>query len=255
MTTPGGHREIRVGAVKKRVTEDDLRSLVAQTGSWRGVLRSIGLRGTGVASKLRAQADEWGIDYSHFGGHDEPRLRQVVEASATWTEAMLGLGYSEHSGSARATIRRRARKAGVRTEHLDSPSPSHGLPLDSIFDAVRPNAEHLRRAAGYMVAAACEMHGYSVSWPLEPMVYDLVVDLGPLGLRRVQVKTATSKQEGCWQAWITKAGRVPYTREEIDYFAVVDGDHDIYMIPITEVEGQTGLRLRHYAQYRLSQRR
>ena len=75
-----------------------------------------------------------------------------------------------------------------------------------------------------------------------------------LGLRRVQVKTASSQQDGGWQAWITRSGRVPYSREEIDDFGVVDGDLQVYLIPIEEVEGQQGLRLRHYEHSRLAAR-
>ncbi len=52
----------------------------------------------------------------------------------------------------------------------------------------------------------------------------------------------------------TRANRVPYSREEIDFFGVVDGDQCVYMIPIDEVEGQQGLRLRHYEQFRLVRR-
>ncbi len=116
----------------------------------------------------------------------------------------------------------------------------------------RPEAARLRRAAPYLVAAACELRGSSVSWPLEPVVPDLVVDAGAGGLRRVQVKTATSQQDGGWQAWVTRAGRVPYTRQEIDDLAVVDGDEQVYLIPIDAVAGRKGLRLRHYEEYRLA---
>ena len=116
----------------------------------------------------------------------------------------------------------------------------------------RPDAARLRRAAPYLVAAACELRGYGVSWPLEPLAYDLVVDAGAAGLQRVQVKTASSQQDGAWQAWITKSGRVPYSREEVDCFGVVDGDGQVYLIPVEVVEGQQGLRLRHYERYRLA---
>jgi hypothetical protein len=86
------------------------------------------------------------------------------------------------------------------------------------------------------------------------VVYDLVVDRGALGLCRVQVKTATSKQDGHWQAWITRSGRVPYTRAEVDVIAVVDGDLQVYMIPIEEVKRQQGVRLRSYERHRLTTR-
>jgi len=44
---------------------------------------------------------------------------------------------------------------------------------------------------------------------------------------------------------------VPYTADEIDYFAIVSGDRDVYLLPVRVVEGQTTICLRRYEQYRL----
>jgi hypothetical protein len=46
--------------------------------------------------------------------------------------------------------------------------------------------------------------------------------------------------------------RRAYTREEIDYFGVVDGDQQVYMIPVSVVEGQTCVCVRRYDEYRVA---
>lgn len=240
-------REVRVGAAAQLVTEDDLRDIVSRCRSWRGVLRAVGLTGTGVARTLRASADAWGIDYGHFGyQHGGPaELRQVLTESRSWKDVLARLGYAADSGSARANVRRQCRAQGVAFDHLDG-----GVPVEAAFGHPVDLAR-LREAGGYLVAAACALRGCSVSWPLEPVAYDLVVDVGGTGLQRVQVKTATSKMGGSWVAWITKGDRVPYSREEVDCFGIVDGDLAVHMVPIEVVEGQASLHLRHYEQYRL----
>ena len=58
--------------------------------------------------------------------------------------------------------------------------------------------------------------------------------------------------DGSWVAWITKGDRVRYSREEVDWFGLVDGDLAVYMIPIDVVEGQSSVHLRHYEEYRLT---
>ena len=241
-------RAVLVGASGTRVTENDLRAIVARCRSWRGVLRAVGLTGTSVGRTLRAKADAWGVDYSHFGHqHGGPaHLRQVVTEGRRWTEVLERLGYSADSGSARANVRRQCRAQGIDCGHLDRRAPAQTL-----FTGPREHAR-LREAGGYLVAAACALRGCSVSWPLEPVAYDLVVDAGPAGLQRVQVKTATSKMDGSWVAWITKGDRVRYSREEVDWFGLVDGDLAVYMVPIDVVEGQSSVHLRHYDEYRLT---
>lgn len=247
-TTPvTEHREVLVGASRARVTEEDLRAVVSECRSWRGVLRAVGLTGTSVGRTLRAKADAWGIDYNHFDHqHGGPvELQRVVTEGRRWTEVLERLGYSVDSGSARANVRRQCRAKGIDCSHLDRPAPAKTL-----FSGPAELAR-LREAGAYLVAAACGLRGCSVSWPLEPVAYDLVVDAGPSGLLRVQVKTATSKMDGSWVAWITRGDRVPYSREEVDWFGVVDGELAVYMIPIDVVEGQASVHLRHYQDYRL----
>jgi hypothetical protein len=205
------------------------------------------MTGTGVARTLRSRADDWGIAHTHFGyQHGGPAdLRQVVTEGRSWAEVLARLGYAAGSGSARANVRRQCRAQGVAFDHLDGP-----VAAETIFSRA-PEPERLREAGAFLVAAACALRGYRVSWPLEPVAYDLVVDAGAHGLQRVQVKTGTSRAGGSWVAWITKGARTPYSRDEVDWFGVVDGDLSVYMIPIDAVEGQASVSLRRYEGYRL----
>jgi hypothetical protein len=208
---------------------------------------------------MREACDALGIPYAHFfgmQGEGDAWFRDTVSTSSSWSEVLGRLHYSADSGSARSTIRRRARALGVETSHLDGPSSGDvGRPWP--FEG-RGEARHLRRAAAFLVAAKCALLGYDVSWPLEPKAYDLLLDVGADGIVRVQVKSGTRRVNGSWTAWITRGAadsgrrRGYYSAEEIDYFGVVDGDQAVYMIPVRAVEGMTALSLRSYERFRLS---
>jgi hypothetical protein len=109
--------------------------------------------------------------------------------------------------------------------------------------------------------------GYIPSVPLEPTRYDLVVESDG-GLKRVQVKSSTSKDgSGAWVARVYRtrydsattargtAGKrrsVRYTKDEVDLFFIVVGDGSRYLIPL-EVVGDT-MRLnlgKKYERYKI----
>ena len=100
------------------------------------------------------------------------------------------------------------------------------------------------------------MRGCDVLFPLEPVVYDLVVSM-PEGLRRVQVKTTTSRNSAGWQIGISrhphsleKGGpRLPYDPDVIDYFFVVDRDMTMHLIPSRIVAGRVAVGLQMYKTY------
>ena len=123
MTSTAG--QARIGADGALITEAELRRILLEATSWRAALRSAGLRGAGATAALRQRADAWGIDHSHLGTRDEAHLRSVVEGSSTWAEAIVGLGYAGHSGSARAANpsagRRRRRQHGAPGRTVDGP--------------------------------------------------------------------------------------------------------------------------------------
>jgi hypothetical protein len=122
-----------------------------------------------------------------------------------------------------------------------------------------PDPLHLPRAGSHLVAAVYALAGYHVSWPLEPAAYDLVVDSRDgQGLRRVQVKTCTTKQHGNWICWVTRSKYAPapggkrraaYPVGSIDVLAVVDGDLQVYLIPFGLVAHKSAVTLRALERY------
>jgi hypothetical protein len=116
-----------------------------------------------------------------------------------------------------------------------------------------PQRVNLARAGSLMAAAWFELCGHSVSWPLEPCRYDLLVWMGTTA-ERIQVKTTTVKQGTSWTVWISNTGkeRTTYDPDEIDHFFIIDGDFDYYLIPVAAVGGLTAIQLSAYPVYRLS---
>lgn len=198
-------REVHVGAVAERVTEEDLRDIVGRSKSWRGVLRAVSLTGTGRRQDLAGEGRRVGHRPQPLrpparrsrraprGCGDEPVLARGPRPARV--RGGQRIGASEHPPAVRGAA------GPVRLPRRRRPGR----------DAVQPTLgpRRLREAGSYLVAAACALRGYSVSWPLEPVTYDLVVDLRPHGLQRVQVKTATSKTAGSWVAWITRGDPHP----------------------------------------------
>jgi hypothetical protein len=243
------------------VTVDALREAVAASRSWRGVLRHFGMSAPRNGRSMRAACDALGISYEHFNGTrwdrlDEAALVRAVATSRSWIEVMARLGFAVDSGSARASLRRSALALGLDVSHLAvQPVADAGDPFSGVGDE-----RQLRHAASLLVAAKCTMLGHRVAWPLEPQPYDLLVDTAQKGILRVQVKSGTQFVGGSWVASITKVRRGPtgarqrtaYTAEEVDYFAIVDAERQVYMLPIGLVEGQTAVSLRKYDAYRMA---
>lgn len=192
------------------------------------------------------------MDDSHFRGRSwtDDQLPEAAASASSWKQALTKLGYREDSGSARATVREHGARLLLDLSHLTAP-PSPGQ--DGAFSAPMA-AENLRFAGAYLVAAACAMAGHTVSWPLEPTVYDLLVDTGRTGRQRVQVKTCTRAVDGTYVCWLTRserARRMQYTVQEIDYFGIVDLDRNVYMVPAEVVAGLSAIHVRQYDSYRL----
>lgn len=232
-----------------------LRPLVVSSRSWRQVLLAVGLRNRHVP-QVRSLCDRWGIGYEHLGLHAPPdaALRAVLTTAASWPEALTRLGYAGGSGSARATLRAHATRLGLDVTRLAAPAEAGSPPC-----AVQHDRRHLRQAGTYLVAAVLALGGHAVSWPLEPAPYDLLVDTGQ-GLLRVQVKTTSRKVGGSWNCAITRSvyadvpggkRRARYDESTIDAFAVVDGDGDVYLIPVAVVAGRAALSLSRFVAFRL----
>lgn len=238
------------------IDRETLAPVVADSRSWRQVGQAVGLPSSRHCRRLRSLCDQWAIDYSHFRYHhfSDQQLVEALGTASSWAQALTLLGYAEDSGSARATIRKHAKRLGLPTPYFAVRPVSSAAVV-----CMTPSASNLRNAGPTLVAAACILAGHRVTWPLEPAAYDLVVDTGS-SLQRVQVKTCTRKVGGSWQCSVTRseyahvAGgkrRAWYSQDDIDAFAIVDGDGEIYWIPIGDVVGQATLSLRRYGEYRV----
>lgn len=99
-------------------------------------------------------------------------------------------------------------------------------------------------ACELLVAFKCTELGYSVSVPLSPQGYDLVVDTKqtPPRLVRVQVKRARHQQERlrragkgdlpCYRVTLLRQKRYPLRVDEFDFLVVVCEPALIYVLPM-----------------------
>ena len=234
----------------RRYSDAQLIEVVPAAKSWRGVLRALGLASTSASAmrSVRTHADRLGLDYSHFTGQRRWTDRQLTDAVASavsWAQVAEILGLAGGSGA--TTIRGHAARLGLDTAHLNPPKK----PQSSVR-SMCPDPVNLSRAGSLMAAAWFQLCGCSVSWPLEPCRYDLLVWMGTHA-ERIQVKTTTVKQGSSWTVWISNTGkqRTTYDPDEIDYFFVIDGDLDYYLIPVMEVGGFTAIQLSAYVRYKL----
>ena len=236
------------------VSDEALRTAVKANRSWRGVLRAFELTSPRTGRELKARCDVLGIDYAHFGsgGRSDAAVREAVTGASCWADVLLALDYAPASGSARAAVRRRCALMGLSLTHLEAGSvPDEPAPA--------PSLKHLSAAAPMLVAGALTLRGERVMWPLEPAPYDLVV-MRRGAAQRVQVKSTTLKRDGAWNCQLTRSTydretgrqvRVVYTADEVDLFAVVDGDLEVYLLPQAVVAGRTIISMRRYGAYKL----
>jgi hypothetical protein len=115
----------------------------------------------------------------------------------------------------------------------------------------------LRDAAASIAAAWFTVRGCVVSLPVEQATYDLIVHSAD-GIHRVQVKTTTTRTEdGGGQVIVGRrpysagnlAPLMPYDPTVIDYFFIVDGAFNMYLIPSRVIAGRVGIQLRTYKRY------
>jgi hypothetical protein len=109
------------------------------------------------------------------------------------------------------------------------------------------------------VASWFSIRGFAVATPTEPQIYDLLVTAHD-GIKRVQVKTTTfTVRNGRWAVGIghrpysldKTAAKEPYDPVSLDFFAVINGIGELYLIPIEAVAGRTGIYLNTYSQYKV----
>lgn len=236
----------------RRYTDEQLTAAVAASTSWRGVLRTLGLKGDSAGSMraARRRADELAVCYAHFTGQrrwSDDELSKAVGASSSWSQVADALGLHSASGETLTTLRGHAFRLGLATGHLDprkAPPPA-GAEL-------RMDLGRLPRAASFLAAAWFEIRGYAVSWPLEPCRYDLLVWRGERA-ERIQVKTTTRPCGSTWTVQLRTNRKTShtYSPEEIDQFFIVAGDFSCYLIPLKVVGGIGAINLSAYSAYQV----
>jgi len=110
---------------------------------------------------------------------------------------------------------------------------------------------NLRRAAPAIAMAWFAVQGMNCSLPLEPEPFDLLVKTAT-GIDRVQVKSTTYRDpRGKYMAAIGKRRAhgpnknrlLPYRTDEVDHFFIIDGDFNIYYIPVGDIGGKVYISL------------
>jgi hypothetical protein len=232
--------------------DEQLAAAVADSHSWRAVLRALGLAATSSAAirSVRRNAERIGLDTTHFTGQrrwTEEQLAEAIASSKTWTEVQRKLGLS--GGSSTSLLKGHAARLGIEAVHLSRTAavlPPGLAPMNA-------RLEHLPKAGSSMAAGWLILCGYEVAWPLEPCRYDLVARRLDVFLR-VQVKTTRLKNANTWIASLsTDGGRLTYDPDEIDYFFIIDGNLEFYLIPVATVGGLHAISLSAYPQFKLSQ--
>jgi PD-(D/E)XK endonuclease len=248
-------------SVRNRRTwsDGDLVVAVRNARSWRGVLRNLGLYPDGPTHVVRREAERLALDVSHFGSGlrctDAELIAALVKA-ASWTELLSSLGMRPESRRSKEKVKARAAQLSLSLDHLARPGRVLAREPAALSD-LAPQLAHLRDAAQSLAMAWFLLRGLWPANPIEPRPYDLLVDT-PTGVKRVQVKTTTSRAtSGSWQVRIARHGgggdrhdrMVPYRADEIDLFVIIDGELMLYLIPLTAVMGRTQICLGPYSEF------
>ncbi|MBO0831927.1 MAG: hypothetical protein J2P28_08650 [Actinobacteria bacterium] len=243
-------------------TDEQLAQAIQQAWSWRGVLRGLELKAHG-ADYVKREAARLGLDTSHLGSPlrcTDDKLASVLASSASWPQVLGALGLRSGSQRCRALVAARAERLSLDTAHLGSGGYNRRRSTSS---ELIPQPSFLRDAAEPLAVAWFMLHGLWPAAPAEPRPYDLLLDT-PDGVKRVQVKTTTSKaSSGAWLARIGRhAGggskhnqRAPYTESEVDLFLIADGDLTLYLIPLVAVSGRTSICLTQYGGFEVGSAR
>ncbi|MFW0784989.1 hypothetical protein AAFP35_10745 [Gordonia sp. CPCC 206044] len=235
---------------KRTYTDEQLVNAIAQSTSWRGVLRELGLAATsgGAVKSVRVHANRLGIDFGHFTGQrrwTDASLAAAVTAADSWTDVAVRLNL--HDVSAADVMKGHAARLGLNVAHLAEPKP------DAKGRELQPSIDRLNRAGSLMAAAWFTLCGCEISWPLEPSRYDLLAAFDGM-IRRVQVKTTTVRVGDSWKVYLStsRRNRRTYDPDEVDDFFIIDGDLQYYLIPLAVVGGLHAIHLGGYGEYRVS---
>jgi hypothetical protein len=257
----------------RKWTDEQLVEAVATSFTWRDVVLKIGRTDNAKArGVVQGHAVRLGLDVSHLPvfkpvapiyPHDVRfqnivgDLAAVVPECDSWAQVFRRLGITA-SGSGYVSLRNKVTGLGLDTSHFRGQSWG-SRPVDAVgipFSRDR-DPELLRKAATARATAWFMERGYTVCIPVEPALYDLVVDSDE-GLVRVQVKSTTSHDKsGRWLVRIHRMAydssvkhtsngaraRCVYAPGEIDFFFIVTGAGDNYLVPLVVTKGVATLTL------------
>jgi hypothetical protein len=156
-------------------------------------------------------------------------------------------------------MRQRAERLGIDTSHFAGQRRWAGRPsvaCESWFSGLQPRSSKIRDAGAAIAAAWFLLRGCSSSIPIEPTHYDLLVS-APDGIKRIQVKTTTFNGKDGWVVQVARrpysagnqARLIPYDTKSLDFFFILDGELNVYLIPCEVIAGRVTLVLRCYTAY------
>jgi hypothetical protein len=240
---------------KRTWTDSQLIAAVAASHSWRGVMRELGLGVTSAGSiqAVRRHVTRLGLDTSHFRGKrrwSAGQLRRAVATSYSWSELASQLGLASGRADERTRVKAHAVRLGLDLSHLEAPQAT------KVATGIRPDIKKLRDAGASIAATWFLLCGCNAAFPVEPTVYDLLVSM-PDGVKRLQVKTTSFKGKDGWVVQVgrrpyskgNRAGLIPYDPDSLDFFFILDGALNMYLIPSRVVAGRVVILLRNYSQY------
>jgi PD-(D/E)XK endonuclease len=220
-------------------------------------MRALGIvtNSEGVLRRIRRDVVRLGLDVSHFKGTrtwDDIQLRRAVASAASWDDVYTGLGLHTPRKETRVRVTGHAMRLGLDLGHLDPRSVKRVSGQHWQVDLMR-----LNRCATPLAASWFILRGCTVSTPEEGATYDLLADSRDEGILRVQVKSTISKPGNGGEVGVGRrpyspgnlGPRLPYDPKAIDYFFVVDGDYNLYLIPSEAIAGRVVLALRAYERY------
>lgn len=238
-------------------TDIQLTAAVGGSACWRDVLRALGIptNSAGVVRRIKRDAGRLQLDVSHFKGTrtwDDLQLTRAVGEGKSWDDVYTALGLRTARKETRVRVAAHAMRLGLDLTHLDAkPTRAADGPAWDV-DPMR-----LRDCATSLAAAWFTVRGFVVSLPDQQATYDLLVDCPPDGIRRVQVKSSIHRPEEARSVTVghrpyaagNLAPLMPYDPKVIDFFFIVDGDYNMYLIPSRVIAGRVGILLRTYKEY------
>lgn len=118
-------------------------------------------------------------------------------------------------------------------------------------------SQMLRKAANEYLKFLCSLSGLEYLLPDQDAPFDLLVNIN--GYKRIQTKTSVTKAPSGHYVFnvVRRHGsrvkrRVPYQEGEIDYFFLMDEEHNCWLIPFNEVKDySSNLTPHNYPQYKI----